>query len=168
MTPLLKLSALFDEALDLDDLVRFHTDRHNHSRTDIRAAPALTAAPELQTDVKLVVPHACRRTQSSARARSAARWSDGMVGRSLCPSRGVNQTPTFPLDQQERKKDLPPILNGAVHAPDLQAILRLVNLQPLIAAATPEYVAGRSPALRLTVANPDLGLPETHCVIDPV
>ena len=91
-----------------------------------------------------------------------------MAGRSLSPSSGVNQTPTFPLDQKEGKKDLPPIINGAVHAADLQAIFRVVNLQPFIAAATPEYVAGRSPALRLTVANPDLGLPETHCVVDPV
>jgi len=91
-----------------------------------------------------------------------------LAGRPLCPSSGVNQTPTFLLDQQEGKKDLPPIINGAVHAADLQTILRVVNLQPFIATATAENVAGRSPALRLTVANPDLGLPETHCVVDPV
>jgi hypothetical protein len=65
------------------------------------------------------VPHSCRQTQTSARPRGAARWSDVSAGRSLCPSGGVYQTPTFLLDQQEGKKDLPPIINGAVHAADL-------------------------------------------------
>ena len=91
-----------------------------------------------------------------------------MAGRSLFPSSDVNQTPTFLLDQKERKKNLPPIINGTVNAADLQAILRVVNLQLLIAAATPEYVGWRSPALRPTVANANLGLPETRCVVDPV
>ena len=91
-----------------------------------------------------------------------------LAGRSLFPSSDGNQTPTLVLHPKERKKNLPPIINGAVNAADLQAILRVVNLQPFIAAATPEYVAWRSPAPTLTVANPNLGLPETHCVVDPV
>ena len=106
--------------------------------------------------------------QHSATARSARRCSELSAGRSPRPSICVNQTPTPFLDEKERKKDLAPIINGPVNPAYLEAILRVVNLQLLIAAATPKYVAWRSLALGLTVANPNLGLPETRCVVGPV
>jgi hypothetical protein len=80
----------------------------------------------------------------------------------------VNEVFIPALNHEKRKQNLPPIINGAIHAADLQVVLGVVNLQLLVAATAPECVTWRFLAFAPSMPETDLWLTEPGGVIDAV
>jgi hypothetical protein len=64
------LSRMTGDALNLDNLMRLQRDCNDHSGTYIGTAPALSTAPELKANAKLVMRH-----QRGALARKRNKYS---------------------------------------------------------------------------------------------
>ena len=80
----------------------------------------------------------------------------------------VNEAFVSALNHEKRKQNLPPIINGTIHAADFQVVFGVVNLQLLVAATASERITRRLFAFALSMPEADLWLPEPSCVIDQV
>lgn len=83
-----------------------------------------------------------------------------------CPT--INEAITLLLDQKQRQEDLAPIIDGAVHPVDLQAVIGVIDFDPFVAATAFEEVARHFLADTFLVIDADLGLSEAGGVVDAV
>ena len=63
---------------------------------------------------------------------------------------------------------LPPVFNGAIDSTDFESIMRVVNLDLLVAASTPKQISRASLAAALLVVNPNLRLSKTGGIVHAI